>query len=271
MKPRIPPFVRPDPRTDVRPATARADYEGAWTRVIAPSNGSTTVFRTSRRWRGIDVFIAKPTFDSPGAETLARIKIFAVIEGMDRVLVATGIYRHPVVAANIPPSRWVCGARVACDRFEVELSYNAVPLNPGVDMLDVGVIASDELVSLETIAGAPFSSGPELLTFDVRRAPALAAGDPGYEIVSVHATRAAAAAPRWLHIHDSNDPTGAAILAQNPVFSFGLPAVGDTVFDASELLRTYRFKSGIVAAISTNGANTVLGAAGDLAWQVFFR
>lgn len=267
---RLPPFVRLDTnarRAEVRPSTKRADYEGGWQRVIVPSTETARVFSTTRRWRGVDVFIGEPTF-VPAATSLIRAKIYAIIEGMDRVLVATGIYRRN--AFEPTPSTWLCGARVACDRFEVELSHNVAPANPGEDYVDIGVIASDELVELpQDLGGVSIQDTPRISSATLK-APTILAGDPGYELVSVHATRIAGIDARWLHVHDQNSDDPIFLTGIAPVFSFGFSAIGETVTDVSDALRTYRFTTGLAVIASSTGATTT-PAVGDVAHQVWFR
>jgi hypothetical protein len=270
-----PAFFRPKDgdRTDVRPSTSRGDYEGGWQRVTVPNRDSIRVYSTAKRWRGIDVFIARPTFTSFGNASTFRIKIFAIIEGMDRVLVATGSYRYPLaVTGNQSPSTWVAGARVAADRFEVELSHNDLVLVPGEEVIDVGVVATDELVELPPMLGvipASATAAPELDSDATVMAPGLTAGDPGWEIMSVHATRCAGAATRWLHLHDTDAILNA--IGAAPVFSFGFPSIGNSINEANEALRSYRFATGLVVVVSTTGDVSAAAANGDVAWQVFFR
>jgi hypothetical protein len=264
-----PAFVRvdaDDQRAQVRESTKRADYEGGWQKVIVPDQSNARVFSTTRRWRGIDVFIARPTF-TPSATALLRVKIFAVVEGMDRVLVASGILRHN--SFDPTPSTWICGARVACDRFDVEFSCNESPASPGVDAVDIGVIASDELVELPPEIGAVSLTDTPRITTDTNKAPTILTGDPGYELVSVHATAIAAA--RWLHIHDQDSVDPIFLTGIAPVFSFGFSAIGESVPDVSRaLLRGYRFTTGL-AAIASSTAGTTTPAVGDVAYQLFFR
>lgn len=276
--PTLPTFVKPDPneRAKTRPSTKRADYEGGWQRVAVPSTGNVKVFATTRRWRGIDVFIAKPTFDAAGANPLLRFKIFAIVEGMDRVLVATGIYKHNAPGGVIYNSTWVAGARCAADHFEVEMSCSANPTNPGVDSVDVGVIATDELVDLPPNLGAcPIFDLTQNMS--TNRGPAFIAplaGDPPFELVAVHASRAAAAATRWFQLFDlaTNNPVTLAA-AGAPLLEFGMPNVGDTILRRGDELNAPRFYTGITAAISSNGAafSNAGVANGDVAWAYWFR
>lgn len=270
-----PPFIRVDAenqRAQVRPSTKRADYEGGWQRIILPTNGRTNVFSTTRRWRGVDVFLARPAFEADIVSPLIRLSVFAYIEGMDRVLVATGIYRHnSAPGLPVTPSSWLCAARVAADRFDIELSLNGTPLDPGVDAVDVGIIATDELVEAPRDLGAVPMLDTAVLLDSTARAPTPVVGDPGYEVVAVQATMAAGAAPRWLHLHNINSVNPLDLNGQAPRFAFGMPAIGHSAYSDEEWLRTIRFDTGLAACSSSTGYTTTIAAVGDVAYQVWFR
>jgi hypothetical protein len=273
-----PPFIKIDAeneRARTRESTKRADYEGGWQRVILPSNGRARVFSTTRRWRGADVFLALPSFTSNGVSPLIRLMVYAVIEGMDRVLVASGIYRHndqadPLIP--VLPSSWLCAARVAADRFDVELSFNQTPTNPGEDFVDVGVIASDELVEAPKQLGAiPLLETVQILA-SAGKAPTLVPGDPGYELFAVQASQITGAAPRWLHIHNLDTVNPLNLNGNAPIYSFGFPSIGHSAYVDSDQLRPFRFDTGLAAIASTTGYTTTgAGGLADVAYQLWFR
>lgn len=227
-----------------------------------PTAAEVTVYRTERRWSGIDVFLRLP-FDLPVTD-MFTVRIYALTHG-DRALVATGRY-GPQAEAQIPTARHIAAHRGGADFFEVTLAFNDIPIVTETDC-EVSIFASDNLPPPpEGVGCVPIALGG-LATSSVSTLIVA----PDAQIVSLIATQLVAG-PRWVQFFDQGSLPIAGGTA--PIFSLGFPAgIGQTraEMDLARLFASRRFRNGIAMGISSTGDLFTAGAAGDVAAQAWIR
>ncbi len=245
-----------------------ADYEISETNVFTPTFGEIFVARTQRAWSALDVYIdgSATTFNTTA--DFISVGIYAIARGV-RTLVSTGRYRAPGPLVG-EPMRVAFTRLPLAEGFEVTIGFDftgpAIANNP----VRVVLIASNN--AMPAGAGSEDSFGVMGMAFGNQLQSAtfitISSGIP-FQLVGLDATSTVAL--RWLHVHKV---LPAAIAGRAPELSFGLPSIGSTVFGTEATLMGLRrlFFNGIITlAVSTNGATTVLGAAGDVAYMGYVR
>lgn len=234
------------------------------------TDGLKPVYTTSKRWRGIDVYLSLNGFFDWGvgasATSVIVVVLFATIQGV-RTPVATGRYGFQDLANGMLSKHMISYRGSVAERFEVQFGINTVPADPTTAIQFV-IDASDEAVSVgrsETedvgtyyvkVPGANKLAFVALASFAAQQVPLTL-----QSIDAVSAVALTAATPRWVHVYDSNAlggyPTG-----QVPLFAYSLTDGGKLV-DAS-MLSQHRFQSGAFVVISSTATtSTALGGAED--------
>lgn len=228
-----------------------------------------SVYITERRWSGCDVYLELGPPFAPAIIVEARltVRVYAIGAGGGRTLVATG--RHVSENSTGTQGVWICAVRGGAERFEVTLT--STDYASSVSYANVRVFAANDLPPADPIVGTvSFQPLGEIST-----ANQLARNDTSSKnarIVGIQATQLVAG-PRYLLIVDTQ--SAALVGGESPTFSFGFVAgVGQPIRmppNIDRLFASRGFQSGIGVAISSTGNVVTLGAAGDVAWSVWFR
>lgn len=255
---------------------------------ISPTYFGVKVYKTKKRWRTIDVYVAvsrnlwgaNPTIGSS-----VGIQLYAVTQGV-RTLVRTGRMSAADFAVGLT-QRKVISYEGTADYFDLELSM-AKSGNTASDTVGVAIIASNLVsqssddpfcgcVSLGDVSPLNVLE-PGRLVLDASRVTPVATGfnhEAPLEIVGVTGVVDAVAtgnADRWLHIHDQ--PPAVAVAGRVPRWSIPLPRSGgnfDTPIFLSDLFRARFITNILTAVVSTTPLITTAGAASDAAWNVYYR
>ncbi len=263
-EPEYTPPVAPAP--NVPDGEIGVDSESTLVSVNLPDSSTVPVYATQRRWRALDVYV-DTVAATIGAIATLSVGVFAIVRGM-RVLVASGRTRAGAGSTNQRPMR-ICSVRSAvAERFEVVLEYDDIPASSSEEV-SFAVIATDEALPDDDSSDGVVPLSVISNNLQTLATQSLSAQSSfRYQLVGLSAT--ALVASRWLHVHDklSGSPAGLA-----PVYSFGLPSVGSTVFGTERTLFTCRrlFKAGVMIAVSSTGDVTTLGANGDVAFMGLVR
>lgn len=223
-----------------------------------PSSGvEKTVFSSSGRWRGCDVFLSA-TSGAGAAETVLTIKVYAVTKG-HRVLIQTGRCAVAGTGAKFtasPADSWVAAARAGASTFEVTISawLAAGAQPPAGSVYTVTIVCADQLVDPPDDVGTITSTPATSLALNDNGTTT--AAPPALELLAVRAACSAAGA-RFLHAHSSptasNTPAGLAPAMTWPMGS----AAGDGVVESRI---GFRVPANLQIAISsTVGATTLAG------------
>lgn len=233
------------------------------------------LFTMKQTWKALDVYVSPP--DNLLTTAWIRVFVYAVLEGVGRVLVATGYYSpaaaRGATATVSTEANWICAARARCSRFEVtytplnfqaaanEMVFTAIGSDDASEAPPwVGVMPLDEIQSsLATIAPSPGA--------------AVTIGDFRTQVVKAVAenetTGAPGAIPLWFQGVDAVSVAAAANVI--PHFSILVPA-GQSVLMTPEQLSGYRFgANGLVLGGSTTPNVFTVAAVGNLRFQAWIR
>jgi hypothetical protein len=229
-----------------------------YSQVLIPGVGvERSVFSSSGRWRGCDVFLTAST-PVAGAEMILTVKVYAVTKG-HRVLLTTGRYVAAGTGAKFtasPPDSWVAAARAGAATFEVTITSwvaaGAAP--PAGSTYTISIVCTDQLVDPPDDVGTITSLPATSLALNDNATST--AAPSALELVAVRAACSAAGA-RFLHAHSSpvasNTPAGLAPAMTWPMGS----AAGDGVVESRI---GFRVPANMQIAISsTVGATTLAG------------
>lgn len=263
------------------PVVPGADHEAVALPVPIQAATDTTVYATKRRWSGVDVYVTTngTTFQGPFGSNLYTSIVFLVfaVVGNNRTLVGSGRLSRDDASVGTPgTAKHVVSVRAAiASNFEVVMSTN--DLGGGTiaanAIANVAVVASDEANSGKKNLGvvpcycsALTGEFPALIgDVQIRRNPAAGSQVQQY----VHGVNVANAGfgIRHLMLFDSSI---AVVNGQRPLWTVAL-AADTSVAIEDDLLAQYRFRFGIVAAISTTPTLLTLGSVDELAYQLYFR
>lgn len=266
--------VAPPPPPPPAPPTLQqgSDYEGGqWT--FSPTAGPypidtpTSVYKTKRRWSGIDVY-ARILGSSGASLPYLRVWIYA-LTGNDRALVGSGW----LIVRDGATSR-IAVARTIATNFEVVAELCSVGVtHPTVSL---SFVASDECLDVDpsdvavSLTGGYISNAPAILPLLSPAAP-----NPAHfltQLTGAVVTNTTAAVLYWQAVDSATIP----VLATAPLVSVAIPPK-TTVWLGSEQLSGYRFGSagtagGLICGGSTAAASFSAGtavAAGDILQQVW--
>jgi hypothetical protein len=240
-------------------------YETDTRTVQLPSNTEVTLFRTKRRWRGIDIYMPQPLNTGPTGTARYIVYVYAISNGI-RALIAQGVYQSQV---DVGP-KWIASARAIGDAFEVsavfepnsdstsapfQFSYLATDECLEETDRDVGVA---QLATTLLVGSASFRVGS-----NVAFTPE---AGPGRELVALNLVNRTAGV-LWAQALDATAPFfgGGA-----PIVSFLLPA-GGSVYETSKRLRDWRYKNGLVVAASTTPDTCTLAGLNDAGINFWYR
>jgi hypothetical protein len=271
------PSMATQPVATSSPATTpgpQGDGREAFTVRMQPDLGVVTpersVYSTRKRWRAVDVYCVPPTMP---AGTFLRFRVYAIADGVGRVLVASGFLSStPANVSTVRLRRWVCAARAICDRFEITVQSIGFLSIAGEEM-QVSCVASDEATEVPLYVGAADLFDPANASIATTRIlpSAGAASDPSYdtEIVGIFGANDTGA-PAFIQIHDdvTTVPTAAPVIVV-AVPDGGSVAVGPDVLAAYG----YRFgERGCMAAWSTTPkVYTGIAPTASLWWRIIGR
>ena len=276
--------VPPPPPDQLLPVPTTTDYEAA-DRYFDPGIlQETRVMQTSRRWRGIDVYVTLPFFTVNLAQlnyaNIATVRVYAINRGT-RTLVKTGRVSANLNTVSGPV--WICAVRVQAERFEVTFDEQFVVTSAPAageqqPQINVSVIASDECVDdpPDRLGCLPWSGYNDATIGRLTNQANVQLGPVGNffpmivkEIVAVDAFNTVAS-PRILVI----TPTGG-LSATSIILGFGMPFQGSPVFDTQMgldlLLPTAETFLSNFAHVKIVTPALALGANGDVFWQVWWR
>jgi len=221
------------------------------------------LFITSRRWRGIDVYV--DTSFGPDGPQFVTVQLFANMRGF-RVLVASGRTRSTLVAGPIR----ICSSRVLADSFEVVVSQTAIPADPTLS-ITIGYVATDQAEDMDPVdvfegaitpnpSGAldTFVGGLSSLSLPVAKLTTLVA-IAGVNTLAVN---------RFLLVFYR---TVAPVAGNLPNLSYLIPPFGSIFVDNPILRKRSVFASDWTVIPSTTGASLTFAGAADVAQQVWFE
>lgn len=232
----------PPPPPPTLGATADG-YEQNVVRIAWPTRSSmpTPVFKTSRRFRAIDVYIT-PTAANPisaaNNECILTVRVFAIAAGI-RSEVARGRVRFSTDAAGNLRERftfpnWCVAARSSSAQYEVviERRQAAVQADPTGD-LQIAYVATDEMTEAPPHIGAIWANGVAESSDIVLGAAGLAQLQGPFEVLAITGTLdEAVAANRWLMLFDTlstGNINGQAPIASWPMSSANMGVLGQPV------------------------------------------
>lgn len=263
------------------PVVPGADHEAVALPVPIQASTDTTVYATRRRWSGVDVYVTTngTTFQGPFASNLYTSIVFLVfaVVGNNRTLVGSGrLSRDDASVGTAGTAKHVVSVRAAiASHFEVVMSTND---------LGGGTIAANAIANVAVVASDASNSGPKnlgvvpcfcsaltgefpALISDVQIGRIFTAGSQVQQFVHGVNVANAGFGIRHLMLFDTTIPV---VNGQRPLWTAALAADTSLVVE-DDLLAQYRFRFGLRVAISTTPTLLTLGAAGDLAYQVYFR
>lgn len=241
-----------------------------------PSAGEVEVLQTSRRWRGVDVYVV------PGANTGVGafwVRIYAVDDFGGRALVASGLGAASLAglpAGGTPIGDWAAAARGIASRWAVTVqTLSSDPLVLG-DALQVVAMASDEAVPPPPNVGVRslFCNG-SLVGGQLARVIPFGIQDFAFtpEIVGLQASNdlaAGAGTARYFQIHQQVAP--AACVGAVPLWSWPILAEGPGLVLSGPLQRFgLRGSRGCIAYVSTSPTVGAAAAANDAHFTVLYR
>ena len=260
------------------------EYGQQFTFPTQPINAPISVYTTKRTWSSIDVYMSLPpgsTFQGPFLSELnpsLGVLIYATSRGV-RSLVASGrIGLEDEASRGVGPKHVATARYYGGAIFDVQL----MPRNqlvPGAS-LQVGLLASnagndeDPTIGSISMSRAGFVPGSGLETTVntlIAEQEGSAFGDR-YQLMALHGINTNAAA-RYLQVIDVNasgDPVAGVI----PMFSFPLSPIGtpgSEIYIDQPMLRAWRFRRGLGVVVSSTPALVTLAAAGDIAFQAWYR
>lgn len=244
-----------------------------------PAAGEVEVLQTSRRWRGVDVYVV-PTANTGAGDFWVRV--YAVDEFGGKSLVASGFAAASLerIQGAVSIAEQAAAVRGIASRWLVTLQ--TVSLAPSVLAAGVQVVAvaSDEAVPPPADVGARslFCDGT-LLGGELARVIPFGIQNFGYtpEVISVAASNNLPAGvpgnERWMQIHEAVAP--AACVGAVPLWSWPLQPVSapDGTMAGRPIGRFGRRagNAGCIAYVSTSPAVGASAGAGDVTFTVKFR
>lgn len=242
----------------------------------SPSAGEEEVLQTSRRWRGVDVYVV------PGANTGNGnfwLRVYAVDDFGGRSLVASGFAAASL--AGLPSGKtsigeWAVAARGISSRWLVTVqTISTDPLVTG-GPLQVVALASDEAIEPPVDVGVRslFCDG-SLVGGQLARVIPFGVQDFEYtpEVVGIQASNdlaAGAGTERYLQIHQQVAP--AACVGAAPLWSWPILAAGPGLSLLGPIGRFgLRGARGCIAYVSTSPTVGAAAAANDAHFTVLYR
>ncbi len=219
------------------------------------------VFETSRRWKGIDVYISTDFVAALNTQWLS-IGIFAIVRET-RTLVATG--RTRITSGTIR----VASARVQADKFEVVIGKTASALDPANMTARLSYVATDEVLPEPNKYDGtvpPAAGGDEHLRIEAFQ------GTPGLGLIPtlVMATGVnGSGAVRWYQIFGGDTVP---IAGDRPMYSL-FCGINESFFleaDALSALQVAR-NVGFFAGPSTTAITYTAPGAFDFGHRLLFR
>lgn len=267
-------YVPPKATPPISPLTVSNEKYESFTAIMTPITSGIVggpgeefpFYTTTRAWKACDVYVTPPA--ALPTDRFIRIRVYAVIEGVGRALVASGYYaRH---ARSAQEQVWICAARARCARFEITYSCIGFPAAAVPLAMPMTVIASDD-------ASPPPPTVGVCAIDDVHRTIALIVppaggavtmGDFATEIVKAVVTNTTAGA-LFFQAVDAVSVGAAAGLV--PYFSITIPA-NSTVILGPEQFSGYRFGlDGLVMGGSTTVLTFTAAAVGAVVWNAWIR
>lgn len=244
-----PPLVGPAAREPATANKVNADREVYSRQVQLPDNAAVPIGGLTRRWQGVDVFLAvRP--GSIGAASSVAVELFAVIGGV-RVLKAVGRLSEAFNTTTAGPQHVISFRGAQAETYELAISYDDTPGGPDAQAT-VTAIGTDEALSVDdlTIGAIPIQNDGRLLGIWQARALVSPA-----RLVGLHAVNATAAAMYAQLFLSANQP----FAGQVPFLSLAM-GPGGSVFEWDRGLGTEEFGGAVSVALSTSA--TVYAAPG---------
>lgn len=248
-------------------------FEVIQTRLQAPPQGPAAgeqlLFVTSRRWRGVDVYVAPECASQTGD---FWVRVYAVDDYGGRSLVASGFGAAslPGLPAGQSVAEWAAAARGIASRWAVTVQTIATAPAVLASPVQFVAVASDEVTAAPEDVGVRtrFDTVSITLPFGIQ--------DFEYspQIVALAASNdlaAGAGTDRWIQLL-SGASVGAAAGAA-PIWSLPMHAVGPPVILDSRALRRigYRGTRGCIVGVSSTPQIFTAAAAGDCHFTVQYR
>lgn len=239
----------------------------------APLASPGLVASTTKQWKACDVYVSvQPS--APSINGTLSFFVFAVTRGV-RALVASGRLslspQSGEAAAPSPTSPvWVAAARAPATTFEVVCSYanTHADLNPPAVNMSIAVIASNtEIPAPEDVGALPMGLACGTLIGQVGKLGLITVVGQTLpmqmKLLGV-AAASNAAAPRFLHVHDTTDGT-VNVNGLVPLWCYPMgAAIGAGIVDRSFRYRAQRALQ--IVGSSTFNATTLVNDCALQAW-----